>query len=200
MQEVTEAEQLEGSWVGDALLVVLGVEDQRWEYVDAKALYVVHGAVHLGNDYIIEVFDSFPQDFPEEQKAFALFAVGRVVHYKDISGRVIHDIAPGVAHNDFDWFIVVFWDWRRFGSITDKIVDQHVLNDNVVLIFFVVIEKRLFYLLLRLSDVDSFLRHGLFGLFLGCLGLSLHQQLRLHFLSDLRFISDWFAGASIVSG
>lgn len=113
-QEFLEVLQIAASAVGDSLLVVLWIPEECGVASDADTLNLVGGAVHLGDDNIVETLNVLTELSPDGSEGLAVAAPWSVVLYENILGLVSNDILPIATDNNLDWSIVHLWDRLRF--------------------------------------------------------------------------------------
>lgn len=105
-KEVLEVVEVAAGLVRNTLLVILWVEDNRWELVDRDSLDFVLCAVHLGDDDVVETFNVLAELSPDGSKGLAVATPRCVILDEDVSGRVSDNVLPVVANNNFDWSVV----------------------------------------------------------------------------------------------
>lgn len=93
---------------------MLWIPDECGVASDADTLNLVGGAVHLGDDNIVETLNVLTELSPDRSEGLAVAAPWSVVLDEDILSLVPNDILPVATDNNLDWSIVHLWDRLRF--------------------------------------------------------------------------------------
>ena len=114
-EEFSESHSLKPSrfsftFIGDSLLVFLGVEDEGWVSSDVDTFSFVGGGIEFSNNEVFVVLVEFSELFQNWSKFLAVSASWGIVLNKDIFGNVINNLIEFSSDDNSHWALSL-WNW-----------------------------------------------------------------------------------------